>query len=79
METICILNGGPMRKIRVNGKIIEFEDHPWCGPTILNKQTGEPLKVQPDAFLLAASRWAMGGREIRRGLCVWQDGCSALG
>lgn len=67
---VHILNGGPMRKISVGGKIIEFEMHPYCGPNIL-KRNGEPIKHQPMEFLKAASLWAQQGQKIEDGLCVW--------
>lgn len=71
MKTICILNGGPMRRISVNGKVIEFEMHPYCGPTIL-KRNGEPLTNKPAEFLYAASLWAQQGQKIdEKGLCIW--------
>lgn len=73
MKTICILNGGPMRKIKANGKIIEFEMHPYCGPTIIHKRTKEPLKNQPETFLRAASLWAQQGQEIKDGFCVYNS------
>lgn len=59
-----------MRKISVNGKIIEFEMHPYCGPTIL-KRNGDPAVKQPAAFLHAASLWAQQGQKIENDLCVW--------
>ena len=63
--------GGPMRKISVGGKIIEFEMHRYCGPNILNRN-GEPLKNQPSDFLHAASLWAQQGQKIdESGLCIW--------
>lgn len=60
-----------MRKIQVNGNLYEFEMHPYCGPTLLNKRTGSPLKHQPGPFLDAASLWAQQGQKIEDGLCVW--------
>lgn len=62
--------GGPMLKIFVKGKIIEFEMHPYCGPNILNKR-GEPLANQPVDFLKAASLWAQQGKRMENGLCRW--------
>lgn len=59
-----------MLKISVGGKVIEFEMHPWCGPTIL-KRNGEPLKEQPMPFLEAASLWAQQGQRMEDGLCRW--------
>lgn len=69
-HVICILTGGPMHRISVNGKIYEFEMHPCCGPTLLNRN-GDPLKHQPTSFLEAASLWAQQGRRIEDGLCRW--------
>jgi hypothetical protein len=60
-----------MLKISVGGKIIDFEMHPYCGPTILNKRTGSPLKNQPTAFLESASLWAKQGKKMENGLCLW--------
>ena len=71
MATVCcILNGGPELEIQVNGVRYKFEDHPYCGPTILNRR-GEPASVQPTQFLRAASLWAQQGRKLEDGLCVW--------
>lgn len=65
-----VLGGGKMHKIQVDGKVYEFEMHPFCGPTLLNKH-GSPLKHQPTRFLYAASQWAKQGRKNENGLCVW--------
>lgn len=62
--------GGPNLKISVNGTVIDFEDHPYCGPTILNKR-GDPAARQSPAFLAAATLWAQQGRRTRDGLCLW--------
>lgn len=70
MNTICILKGGPMLKISVGGKVIEFESHPYCGPNIL-KRNGEPLEKQPEDFLNAASLWVQQGKRMENGLCRW--------
>lgn len=67
---VLISRGGPMRRISVNHKIIEFEMHPYCGPTILNRK-GEPAAKQPHDFLHAASLWAQQGQRIEDGLCRW--------
>ena len=66
----CVLVGGPMLKISVNKKVIEFEMHPFCGPNILNKK-GTPLKRQPPPFLYAVSQWARQGKRMENGLCRW--------
>lgn len=70
---MIICTGGPIRKILVNGRVIEFEMHPYCGPTIL-KKNGEPAKRQPMSFLHAASLWAQQGQKIdKNGLCIWHE------
>lgn len=68
--TVFLECGGPMFKISVGGKVIEFEMHPYCGPTIL-KRNGDPLKHQPTPFLEAVSLWAKQGQKMENGLCVW--------
>lgn len=62
--------GGPIRKISVGGKLYEFEMHPYCGPTLLNKQ-GDPIDLakHPAAFLHATSLWAQQGQRVENGLC----------
>ena len=67
---MCVLAGGPMRKISVGGKIYEFEMHPYCGPTILNRK-GSPAAIQPRDFLHAASQWAQQGERMEGDLCRW--------
>jgi hypothetical protein len=69
--SVCFLDcGGPTLKISVNGAIVTFEYHPYCGPTKLNKR-GDPASDQPMAFLKAAVLWAKQGRQVAKGLCVW--------
>lgn len=67
-----MLVGGPMFKISVGGKIYEFEMHPYCGPTLLNRR-GDPLPLDkhPKDFLEAASLWAQQGQKTEDGLCVY--------
>ena len=60
-----------MCKIQVDGMVHDFEDHPYCGPTLLNRN-GEPLRRQPRRFLEAASQWYQNARRIGKdGLCEW--------
>ena len=63
--------GGPEFTISVAGKRYLFEMHPYCGPNVLNRRTGEPLEHQPMPFLEAASLWAQQGQRVEDGLCVW--------
>jgi hypothetical protein len=72
-KTRCHISlGGPMRGIIVGGKLYQFEMHHYCGPVLLHRRTGEPLKHQPMPFLEAASLWAQQGQKIdETGLCVW--------
>ena len=72
MNVVCLLTGGPMRTIQVDGKRYEFEMHPYCGPTLLDKR-GDPIDLDkhPKRFLYAASQWAQQGQRIEDGLCRW--------
>lgn len=67
---VHVLEGGPMLKISVRGKIFEFEMHPFCGPNLLNRK-GEAIKNQPMHFLEAVSLWAQQGERMEDGLCRW--------
>lgn len=65
--------GGPEYRINVNGKIYLFEDHKWCGPSALRRDTKEPMKNQPKAFLECASRWAQQGKKVTKdGLAIFK-------
>lgn len=68
--TIHISMGGPTLKISVNGKILSFEDHPYCGPTLL-KRNGDPAVHQPSTFLNAVTLWYQQGKRLEDGLCRW--------
>lgn len=68
---IHISLGGPDRKISVGGKILTFEDHPYCGPVLL-KRNGDPARHQPNDFLEAASLWCQQGRRLdENGIAIW--------
>lgn len=72
MTIIHISHGGSMRKISVDGKIYEFEMHPYCGPCLLNKK-GNPIDLRktPIKFLEAVSLWVQQGQLIEDDLCRW--------
>ena len=57
-------------RISVEGKVYLFEMHRWVGPVALRRD-GEPAKLQPEAFLRAASLWAQQGKRVEDGLCRW--------
>lgn len=65
--------GGPTRQISVNGEIIHFEMHPYCGPALLNAKGDPADDQQPDhPFWTAVSHWAQQGERIDpEGLCIW--------
>lgn len=62
----------PIFEMLLNGKVISFEWHPFCGPASLTK-TGNPRVHQSDAFLEAATLWNWQGRQMKDGLCVWDE------
>ena len=70
--TVFLDFGGPDRKISVNGEIMEFEMHPYCGPVLIGKD-GDPLDNQKPRhfFWTAVSYWSQQGERIEDGMCVW--------
>jgi hypothetical protein len=72
MEIIHISHAGPERRISVNGKVIQFEMHRYCGPVLIGRN-GDPLNNQKPKhpFWHAVSMWAQQGERIEDGLCVW--------
>lgn len=74
---ICILAGGDLYRIDVDGNQILFEMHPYCGPMPLRERDQEPKELGPrHKFWTAASLWAQQGQRISDtldgvGLCVW--------
>jgi hypothetical protein len=77
MEVICILRGGPDYWISVGNKLIRFEDHPYCGPIVLQGKTGDPSENQPperDKFWLHYDAWVKAGKPTKKVLNkVWCD------
>lgn len=67
---IHICTGGPVYRMLLREEIVYFEDHQWCGPTLLNKR-GDPARVQPALFLTRASQWAQQGRRLNGDLAVF--------
>lgn len=73
MYVACITMGGPEYRIRVGTKIYLFEDHRYCGPIALRKDTKASLSNQPMAFLKAVSLWAQQGRKVdKQGWAIYK-------
>lgn len=74
---MCLLLGGPLYRIYVDGKWILFEMHRYCGPMPLNQRTHGERRLGPrHRFWEAVTLWAQQGQ--RTGLeskgvksCVW--------
>lgn len=75
-ELACILTGGPTYTIVADGHRWTFEDHPYCGPSVIGKR-GDVLSNQPVArsqFWRACELWrAQGKRVDAGGLCAWSE------
>lgn len=72
---VCVLFGGPDRRILAqNGKVYHFEDHSYCGPTVIGKRGGI-LDNQPNCrspFWAAVQAWIKQGRRVCKcGYCIW--------
>lgn len=65
---IHISFGGPIRHLSVGTKTWHFEDHPYCGPVVVDMH-GEPLAKQPsetDTFWTHVNAWYAQGKRIKR-------------
>ena len=76
MTNIHLCFGGPTRKILDRKcKTWRFEDHPYCGPTVVDRND-DPKDVQPpesSPFWEAVNCWyAQGKQMIDNGFCKWQ-------
>jgi hypothetical protein len=68
LKIIHISTGGPDRYLTVAGKTVLFEEHPYCGPIVLHKQTKDPIENQPkesDLFWVHYDAWAMQGKRVK--------------
>ena len=78
MELIHIALGGPSRRITdARGKTWRFEDHPYCGPVVVDVHD-DPKDSQPpegSPFWEAVTHWAQQGKRLIDGAhgpcCVW--------
>ena len=68
MDVIHISYGGPDYYIIAGGRVWFFEDHPYCGPCVLDKRTKDPVKNQPDEkspFWKAVTNWYQSGKKTK--------------
>jgi len=76
LNTICILIGGKDYLIKDrSGKEWKFEDHPYCGPIVLDKK-GDPKNKQPKVnslFWESVNLWYSQGKKINECLCVYEN------
>lgn len=76
MHDIHISLGGPVRIIAVGTKKWHFEDHPRCGPVVVDRR-GDPIEQPSGAspFWEAVSLWYAQGKrtqEVSDGTwCIW--------
>lgn len=66
MELIHVNTGGRHFKLSIGAKSFYFEDHPYLGPVITDKD-GEPLEKQPDAdsiFFVHYEAWSEQGKRF---------------
>lgn len=75
---ICLLTGGDLYTIVVDGKEFLFEMHSYCGPMPLRKRDLESRTLRPrHPFWTAVSLWAAQGRRATAAgpnlpaRCVW--------
>ena len=75
MRVVCLLRGGKDYLIKdSSGKEWKFEDHPYCGPTVLNKK-GDPAPNQPNGKSLlwvCINLWITQGKKSNYGVCIYE-------
>lgn len=76
-DVIFVLNGGPTLMITdANGKPWTFEDHPYCGPNVVQADGSTPADPQPgqrSPFWRCVNLWiAQGRRRNSGGTCLWE-------
>ncbi len=74
MTMACLWIGAPAYEIYARGRCFYFEWHPHCGPTVINRLTGEPTANQPgerSPFWDAVQRWHDQGKIVKDGVAVW--------
>lgn len=68
----CLLVGGPIRIIVVDGIEQLFEDHPRLGPCPVTKRGTERHLGPRHRFWLAVTQWYQGGKLLdENGRCIW--------
>lgn len=76
-SVVCLLTGGPLYQIYVEGVWIVFEIHPYCGPMPLDKRSLEERRLGPrHKFWEAATLWVQQGQQTGRETggvkcCIW--------
>ncbi len=71
---LCLLTGGPVQDIYVNGKRYFFEWHPHFGPAVVRRTDGAESVNQPgerSPFWNAVECWDRQGRRVEDGVAVW--------
>jgi hypothetical protein len=76
---IHIAYGGPDRYLSVGCKQYRFEDHPYSGPIVLCRKTGEISERQPpanDRFWLHVNAWYQQGKKVKevegKAWCIYE-------
>jgi len=77
LEQVCILSGGDIHKLIVDGKTHWMEFHPFCGPCFWADAQGKELKNQPserNKVWRAVELWCKQGKCVDdAGVCVWEE------
>ena len=74
-NAIVCTGGQDYKILDANGKVWRFEMHPYCGPIVLTRQTGEVSEAQPpenSPFWDCVDLWLQRGRKFNAlGTCDW--------
>jgi len=66
MRLIHISVGGPDINLFAGGRIWRFEDHPYCGPMLINKDGSSAKEPPPNSiFWKEVSKWYQSGKKTK--------------
>lgn len=78
MRIACILLGGPVLTIAVDGVDYRFEMHPYFGPMPVTKRDRERRLGSRHRFWVAVTAWDRQGKKVSGERCEWQEPPSPL-
>ncbi len=68
---VCCFSDGKTYRICVGARTFLFDWSDRFGPTLVDKDGRQLSAALPRRFVIAASLWAVQGKRVEDGMCVW--------